>query len=215
VAATPFDKFHLSSDRWDNLDRKPLQVHDFSAEYGSIGRMTTAGQSDAKGLSTEGVSAWDAAAARQIIETYRGLDGALMPILHALQERFGYVDDAAVPDLSDILNLSRAEVHGVITFYHDFRRTPPARHALHICRAEACQSVGARELEAHAKKKLGVDYHHQTPDGRWSLGAIYCLGNCACGPSALIDGETVGRLTPEKLDALMREAEAGRREAAE
>jgi formate dehydrogenase subunit gamma len=177
--------------------------------------MTTAGQSDAKGLSTEGVSAWDAAAARQIIETYRGLDGALMPILHALQERFGYVDDAAVPDLSDILNLSRAEVHGVITFYHDFRRTPPARHALHICRAEACQSVGARELEAHAKKKLGVDYHHQTPDGRWSLGAIYCLGNCACGPSALIDGETVGRLTPEKLDALMREAEAGRREAAE
>jgi formate dehydrogenase subunit gamma len=171
--------------------------------------MTTAGQSDAKGTS------WDAAEARQIIETYRGLDGALIPILHALQDRFGYVDDAAVPDLSDLLNLSRAEVHGVITFYHDFRRTPPARHALHICRAEACQSVGARALEQHVKAKLGVDYHHETPDGRWSLGAIYCLGNCALGPSALIDGEIAGRLTPEKLDALMREAEAGRREAAE
>jgi len=160
-------------------------------------------------------SRWDAAEARRIIESYRGLDGALMPMLHALQDRFGYVDDAAVPDLADVLNLSRAEVHGVITFYHDFRRTPPARHALHLCRAEACQAVGARALEAHVKQKLGIDYHHETADGRWSLGAIYCLGNCACGPSALIDGETYGRLDAEKLDALMREAEAGRKEAAE
>src|ERR1044072_7521566 len=139
--------------------------------------MTTAGQNDAKGALAS--SPWDAAAARQIIETYRGLDGALMPILHALQDQFGYVDDAAVPDLAETLNLSRAEVHGVITFYHDFRRKPPARHALHICRAAACQSVGGRALEAHAKAKLGVDYHDETPDGRWSLGVIYCLGNCA------------------------------------
>jgi len=159
--------------------------------------------------------AWDVAEAGRIIETYRGLDGALMPILHALQDRFGYIDDKAVPDLAEVLNLSRAEIHGVITFYHDFRRTPPARHALHLCRAEACQSVGARELEVHVKRKLGIDYHHETPDGRWSLGAIYCLGNCACGPSALIDGETHGRLTPDRLDALMREAEAGHAEAAE
>jgi formate dehydrogenase subunit gamma len=160
-------------------------------------------------------SAWDSAESRRIIESLRGLDGALIPMLHALQDRFGYVDDAAVPDLADVLNLSRAEVHGVITFYHDFRRTPPARHALHLCRAEACQAVGARALEAHAKRKLGIDYHAETPDGRWSLGAVYCLGNCACGPSALIDGETFGRLTPEKLDQLMRETEAGRLEAAE
>ena len=162
-----------------------------------------------------GTETWDAAEARRIMETYRGLDGALMPMLHALQARFGYVDDAAVPDLAKILNLSRAEVHGVITFYHDFRRKPPARHALHLCRAEACQSVGARALEAHVKQKLGIDYHQETADGRWSLGGIYCLGNCALGPSALIDGETHGRLTNEKLDALMREAEAGHREAAE
>jgi formate dehydrogenase subunit gamma len=160
-------------------------------------------------------SGWDSAEARRIIESYKGLDGALIPMLHALQDRFGYVDDSAVPDLADALNMSRAEVHGVITFYHDFRRTPPARHALHLCRAEACQSVGARALEAHAKKKLGIDYHHETADGRWSLGAVYCLGNCAAGPSVLIDGETYGRLNPEKLDALMREAEAGRKEAAE
>lgn len=160
-------------------------------------------------------ASWDQAEARRIMAALQGLDGALMPILHALQERFGYVDDAAVPDLAELLNLSRAEIHGVITFYHDFRREPPARHALHLCRAEACQAVGARALEAHVKGKLGIDYHSQTPDGRWSLGGIYCLGNCACGPSALIDGDVHGRLTPERLDALMREAEAGRREAAE
>jgi formate dehydrogenase subunit gamma len=160
-------------------------------------------------------SRWESAEARRIVESYRGLDGALIPMLHALQDRFGYVDDSVVSDISDVLNLSRAEVHGVITFYHDFRRTPPARHALHLCRAEACQSVGGRALEAHAKKKLGIEYHHETPDGRWSLGAVYCLGNCAAGPSALIDGETYGRLSPEKLDALMREVEAARKEAAE
>src|SRR5215475_14803724 len=99
--------------------------------------MTTAGQTSAKE-----VSSWDAAEGRQVMETDRGLDGALLPILHALQDHFGYVDDAAVPDLADLLNLSRAEVHGVITFYHDFRRKPPAAHSVQICRAEACQSVG-------------------------------------------------------------------------
>jgi formate dehydrogenase subunit gamma len=173
--------------------------------------MSTPSQGEKPG----GESRWDSAEARRIIESYRGLDGALMPMLHALQDRFGYIDDAAVADLADVLNLSRAEVHGVITFYHDFRRNPPARHALHLCRAEACQAVGARALEAHVKRKLGIDCHAETPDGRWSLGAVYCLGNCACGPSALIDGETYGRLDAEKLDALMHEAEAVRKEAAE
>jgi formate dehydrogenase subunit gamma len=177
--------------------------------------MSTPSPGGHSGGKPEAESGWDSAEARRIIESYRGLDGALIPMLHALQDRFGYVADAVVPDIAQALNLSRAEVHGVVTFYHDFRRTPPARHALHLCRAEACQSVGARALEAHVKRKLGIDYHHETPDGRWSLGAIYCLGNCACGPSALIDGETYGRLTPEKLDQLMRDAEAGRREAAE
>lgn len=130
-------------------------------------------------------------------------DGALLPILHDIQDRFGFVPESAVAVVADVLNLSRAEVHGVLTFYHLFRRTPPGRNTLYLCRAEACQAMGARRLEAHVKASLGIDFHQTTADGRVSLEPIYCLGNCACAPAVMI-GETVhGRVTAESLDALL------------
>lgn len=129
--------------------------------------------------------------------------GALLPILHAIQDELGYVPDAAVPIVANTLNLSRAEVHGVITFYHFFRTTPPGRHTLYLCRAEACQSMGARALEQHARKKLNVNFHETTADGRFSLEPVYCLGNCACSPAVMIDEDVYGRVTPERLDELL------------
>jgi len=132
-------------------------------------------------------------------------DGALLPILHEIQDRFGYVPESAVAIVADVLNLSRAEVHGVLTFYHLFRRTPPGRRTLYLCRAEACQAMGARRLEAHVKTALGIDFHETTADGRISLEPIYCLGNCACAPAVMI-GETVhGRVSAESLDALLEQ----------
>jgi formate dehydrogenase subunit gamma len=106
------------------------------------------------------------------------------------------------------LNLSRAEVHGVITFYHYFRHTPPGRHTLHICRAEACQAMGSDALEAHAKQTLGIDYHENTSDGEFSLEPVYCLGNCACSPSMMVGTEVYGRVTPERFDEIIAEAQA-------
>src|SRR5512135_308968 len=106
--------------------------------------------------------------------------GALLPILHAVQDALGFVPPAAVPLIADGLNLSRAEVHGVISFYHYFRDTPPGRHTIHMCRAEACQSMNQHALEAHAKQKLGVDFHGTTANGAFSFEPVYCLGNCAC-----------------------------------
>ena len=145
------------------------------------------------------------AAIREIAESRAELPGALLPILHEIQDRFGYVPDSAVPLVADVLNLSRAEVHGVLTFYHLFRRAAPGRHTLYLCRAEACQAMGARALEAHAKQRLGIDYHETTADGRYSLEPIYCLGNCACSPAVMI-GETVhGRVTADVLDALLED----------
>ena len=143
------------------------------------------------------------AAIREIAESCADLPGALLPILHAVQDHLGYVPDSAVPIVADVLNLSRAEVHGVLTFYHLFRRTPPGSDTVYLCRAEACQAMGARSLESHLKQKLGIDFHETTADGRYSLEPIYCLGNCACSPAVMI-GETVhGRVTPEALDALL------------
>ncbi len=143
------------------------------------------------------------AAIRAIAESRAELPGALLPILHEVQDQLGYVPDAAVPIVADVLNLSRAEVHGVLTFYHLFRRSPPGRDTVYLCRAEACQAMGARALEAHLKQKLGIDFHETTADGRYSLEPIYCLGNCACSPAVMI-GETVhGRVTADALDALL------------
>jgi formate dehydrogenase subunit gamma len=127
-------------------------------------------------------------------------------VLHAIQNRLGFVPKEAVPVIARELNLSRAEVHGVISFYHYFRSAKPGRHVLHLCRAEACQAVGAVALEAHAKRSLGVDFHGTTADGAVTLEPVYCLGNCALGPSVLLDGRLQGRVSSARLDALIAEA---------
>ena len=144
---------------------------------------------------------------RRIVEDLKGRPGPLLEVLHAIQAALGYVPPAAVPLVAEGLNLSRAEVHGVVTFYHYFRRTPPGAHTVSLCRAEACQSMGAERLAEHVKRRLGVDFHETTPDGRFSLEPIYCLGNCACSPAVMIDGRLHGRVTPERLDALLAEQE--------
>ena len=146
---------------------------------------------------------WDAESGRDIVRAHKHLDGALLPILHALQDHFGYVDAAAVPVIADELNLSRAEVHGVVTFYHDFRDHAPGEHVVKICRAEACQSVGGRESEARAKQRLRTDFHETSADGRYTLEPVYCFGNCACAPAAMIDGRLHGRVTPQRFDQLI------------
>lgn len=146
---------------------------------------------------------WDAATAQGIVADLKHLDGALLPILHALQEHFGYVDSAAVPVIADELNLSRAEVHGVISFYHDFRKEAPGRLAVKVCRAESCQAVGGREIEARAERRLKTRFGQTSADKRFTLDAVYCFGNCACSPAVMIDGKLHGKVTPEKFDALI------------
>ncbi|MFG1480324.1 formate dehydrogenase subunit gamma [Xanthobacter sp. V4C-4] len=143
---------------------------------------------------------WSTERAAQVIAELRHLEGATMPILHALQETFGFVPDPAVPLIADSLNLSRAEVYGVLTFYHDFRREPPGRHVVKLCAAEACQSMGGKALAAYAEDRLGVAMGETSPDGRITLEPIYCLGLCACAPSALVDGQLVGRLDRDTID---------------
>jgi formate dehydrogenase subunit gamma len=133
----------------------------------------------------------------------RALAGSLMPILHGIQERLGWVPPRAVPLIAFELNLSRAEVHGVLSFYHYFRSSKPGTRVIHLCRAEACQAVGASALEAHAKRKLGVDFHGTSGDGRFTLEPVYCLGNCASGPSLMIDKELHALVTPAIFDELV------------
>lgn len=152
---------------------------------------------------TRGASPFDAAAAQGVIDRHRHLDGAMLPILHALQEEFGYVDTKAVPLIAETLNVSKAEVHGVITFYHDFHIKPQGRHVVKLCLAEACQAMGCTSIRDHMLKKHGVEIGGTTFDGGLTIEAIYCLGNCSLSPAALIDGQLVGRLTAGKLDALI------------
>lgn len=140
------------------------------------------------------------------IQALQHLPGALLPILHALQEEFGYIDDAMIPLAAEALNLSHAEVHGVISFYHDFRRTPPGRHVLQICRAEACQSMGCNGLIEHVEKRLGVRLGETTPDGNFTLRPIYCLGNCALSPAVMLDGQPYGRVSAAVADSLIENA---------
>ncbi|MCC7427803.1 MAG: formate dehydrogenase subunit gamma [Alphaproteobacteria bacterium] len=147
---------------------------------------------------------WDPDLVRDIANGLKDLDGALLPILHAVQERTGHVDARAVPIIAEVLNLSRAEVHGVVSFYHDFRPAPPGRHVVRLCRAEACQAVGADALAAAAERALGVRTGETSADGAVTLEAVYCLGNCALGPAALVDGELHGRLSAARLAELVR-----------
>ena len=138
-----------------------------------------------------------------IVERHLHRAGPLIEILHEVQASFGCVPQGAVAVLARALNLSRAEVHGVVSFYHHFRTRPAGRHVLQICRAESCQAAGGRATEQHAKKRLGVDFGGTTADGRVTLEAVYCLGLCACSPAAMLDDEVHGRVTPERLDALL------------
>ena len=141
---------------------------------------------------------------QRIIEDLRHLPGALLPILHAVQERFGFVDDAAVPVIAEALNLSRAEVHGVITFYHDFRRVPTGSHVLKLCRAEACQSMGCEELADTLRRRHAIAFGETSADGTLTLEAVYCLGNCALAPAAILDGKVHGRLDGARVAALLK-----------
>lgn len=139
------------------------------------------------------------------IDARRSRPGPLLEILHAVQDALGYVPPAAVPVIASELNLSRAEVHGVVSFYHHFRTAPPGKRIVHVCRAESCQAMQGRALEAHIKARLGIDFHETTADGQVSLEPVYCLGNCACSPAMMVDGELYGRVTPERFDELRGE----------
>jgi formate dehydrogenase subunit gamma len=129
----------------------------------------------------------------EILEAHQGLEGPLLPILHAVQASFGFVPQTALPQIAAALSLTKAEVHGVVSFYHDFREAPAGRHVLKLCRAEACQAVGADAVAGRIKAALGIDWHETTPDGRVTLEPVFCLGLCACGPAAMVDGRLVGR----------------------
>lgn len=142
-------------------------------------------------------------AVRRIVAELKGRPGPLLEVLHAIQSQLGFVPEGAVPVVAEGLNLSRAEVHGVVTFYHYFRHHRPGKHTVSVCQAEACRSMGAEALTAHAKHTLGVDFNQTTPNGHFTLEPIYCLGNCACSPAVMIDGKLYGRVTPERFDALI------------
>lgn len=151
---------------------------------------------------------WNAERASEIIARYRHLKGATLPILHALQENFGCVPEAAVPLVAEALNLSRAEVHGTVTFYHDFRKEPPGRRVLKLCRAESCQASGGDALAARAKDLLGVEMGETTLDRRVTLEAVYCLGLCHSSPAAMLDKRVHGMLDEARLNALVKDAQA-------
>jgi len=140
-----------------------------------------------------------------VINELKGLEGPLLPILHGIQEEFGYVPGESLPVIADALNISRAEVHGVVTFYHDYRNHPAGRHVLKLCRAEACQSMGGDAIAARLQQLLGIGFHETTKDGSVTLEPVYCLGLCACAPSAMLDGEVIGRLDAEKIEEIAAE----------
>ncbi len=141
----------------------------------------------------------------QLIGDLCDAPGPLLNVLHRVHDTFGHIPSVAVPHIADVLNVSRAEVHGVVSFYHYFRTTPPGRHVVRVCRAEACQAMHGRALEAHASQVLGVDIHGTTADEAFTLEPVYCLGICALSPAVMIDEDVYGRVTPERLDALLAE----------
>jgi len=145
--------------------------------------------------------ALDKQAAAEIIANYESRPEMLVQILHGFIARFGWITEDAIRQLADALNLSRAEVHGVVSFYHDFRTTPPGKHVIKICQAEACQAMGSRELSVHATGSLGVDMH--SSNAEVTLEPVYCLGNCACSPAVMVDGKTYGRVSADRFDDIV------------
>lgn len=143
------------------------------------------------------------ASVAEIIAAHANREGPLLPILHDIQASLGHVPQEALPQVAKALNLSKAEVHGVMSFYHDFREEKAGAHVVKLCRAEACQAVGADRVAAHAQKALGVDWHGTTADGKVTLEPVFCLGLCACGPAAMVDGKLVGRVDEARVDAIV------------
>ena len=140
-----------------------------------------------------------------VIDEFMSLEGPLLPILHGIQEEFGYIPSESLPIIAEALNISRAEVHGVVTFYHDYRSHPAGRHVLKLCRAEACQSMGGDAVAAQIQQALGIGFHETAKDGSVTLEPIYCLGLCACAPSAMLDGEVIGRLDADRIEEIVQE----------
>jgi formate dehydrogenase subunit gamma len=151
---------------------------------------------------------WDRESVESIARALKDHPGALMPILRRIQDQLGWVPRDSVPLIAEILNLSRAEVHGVVSFYHDFRHEPPGRNVVKVCRAESCQAMGAVALADHIKRRTNCDFGATSLDGAFTLEAVYCLGNCACSPAVVINGEPAGRMTPARFDDLL--AQLGR-----
>ena len=148
---------------------------------------------------------YDKVIASEIINQFGAKPEMLVQVLHAFVQRYGFISEEAIRQIALELNLSRADVHGVVSFYHDFRTTEPGQHVVKICQAEACQAMGSRELTSHAESKLGINMHGTTEDGQVSLEPVYCLGNCACSPAIMIDEKVYGRVSADKLDGLIEE----------
>ena len=146
---------------------------------------------------------WDRAAVQSFARALKDKPGALMPILRRIQDEMGWVPRDSVPVIAEILNLTRAEVHGVLSFYHDFRHEPPGRNVVKVCRAESCQAMGGLALAEHVKRRLGCEFGTTSTDGTFTLEPVYCLGNCACSPAVVINGELLGRVTAELFDAAL------------
>lgn len=154
---------------------------------------------------------WNPTEVQSIVERLKQRPGALMLILHEVQKRIGHIPRESVPIIARGLNLSRAEVHGVITFYHDFHTVPRGRHVIKVCRAESCQAMGAEKLAAHASGRLGIEFGANTPDGEYTLEPVYCLGNCACSPAIMVDGELYGRVNAQRFDSIIASLGESRR----
>lgn len=152
---------------------------------------------------TAGTDEWSPQLIRDIIGSHQSRPGAMLPILHGIQDRLGYIPEASVPIIAEAMRQTRAEIHGIISFYHHFRTRPTGTHVLQVCRAEACQAMGGRQLESHIKSSLGIEYHQTSRDNEVTLEPVYCLGNCACAPSVQIGERVHGRMTTAKFDRLL------------
>lgn len=156
-------------------------------------------------MSMQPASTGIASRAAAIIDEMKALEGPLLPILHEIQEEFGHVPAETLPIIAEALNISNAEVHGVVTFYHDYRNHPAGRHVLKLCRAEACQSMGGDAVAARISQALGIGFHETAKDNSVTLEPVYCLGLCACAPAAMLDGEVIGRLDADRIEEIVEE----------